>query len=201
MLSRRFFRCFSRKDYESNETINQKNICCSRLKKSWNVSREKKKINFYLDKSLDIPFKSKYTIDPTKITFIQHLFEDDTRLILKYEYVDTDGNEPKIVVAKPFKYDITKMRHFQNELSIFRVIKENEIENSNLNLAEFVGFMRGNFLYRDLPYFGTLFIKWYNFGNLWDFSSGRSEPLNILLCFAEQIANGSLYINYVPILY
>ena len=128
-------------------------------------------------------------MNPRLVQNIETIYENNVKLILKCEY------ENEVLVAKPFKNDCEFLWNFQNELTTFSIIKVTENEHSNSNLAKLFGYILGS-EHQEHPYFGTLFIKWYNLGSLWVFSRNL-DSTNLddctqawLLKLSEQIASG-----------
>ena len=157
-------------------------------------NQERSLIYGKLGKNLDPSFRSKYKIDSEKITIKgDEIYRYEGCFITKFEWCE------KNVVAKSYKNDCAcnKVWPFVIELLAFKLIKDQENKESNEFFAQFLGYILHD-QYDNHPHFGSIVLKWYNMGNLYEYckdlnkrkqkSSFSSSLISHLIDLARQIA-------------
>lgn len=124
-------------------------------------------INNELEKNFDDLFKSKFKINPLKISLGKNIHANKEIFIHEAE-LRASANATSDVVAKSYKYDLDcyRFRSFSNELIAFKLI--NESDDARPYFVEFLGYIIYE-QHKTQLYLSSILTKCYNKGNLYDF--------------------------------
>ena len=150
--------------------------------------------------------------------FGEKIFND--RNVIKKSKILKDNSD---IVTKSFKHNSSSLCDFLIEILTYKLIVENESDDKKY-ISEFIGFIFNDDS-KD-PYFGTIVIKWYNMGDLYEYAHNieyereklilvlesdktkfwnlckmqanqSRKEIDILFDLANQIAIGTLIIFFV----
>jgi hypothetical protein len=171
-------------------------------------NKEMQQINAYLEYNLDDTFKSRYKFSSRKIKYVEYISDRNGVAIIKCQYQNARGlfddcdvvGDENFVVAKAFKYECEMFWAFKNEFINYKLMSARRDDDSDksYNLAQFIGYMHGQ--EKNHPFYASLMVKWYNFGNLFDFSRHINDRSSMTRCpnhlitllhLSEQIADGN----------